>query len=484
MVGRLTISLGNLESFAQSQHRAVGSRIEAKMSSKLTPMLQQYTAIKREHPDVILMFRLGDFYEMFGDDAKIAAQELEITLTSREAGGAGRIPMCGVPYHSVDRYVARLISRGYRVAICDQVEDPKQAKGLVKREVTRVITPGTVLEDAMLDATSNNYLVAPARRQETFGLAVIDISTGEFLVTEMSGDGAEQRLLEEIGRLSPAEVLVPEEADELTTRIQEACNARFTQFALDGFMSAKDILLKHFGTASLRGFDCEDYSAGIDAAASIIKYLESTQPTALNHARSLATYSTSGFMVLDAVTRRNLELTQSLFDGSKSKSLLEILDLTTTSMGGRLLRKWLEQPLLDVSAIHARLDAVEELHGNLLMRSNLRETFQKIADLERLTSRIAARTANARDLIALRDSLAVLPEVGSALGNSENAVLRDLAGTTGGLEHVAEMITGAVVEEPPVSLREGGLIKSGFNKDLDTLRSKSDTIRSSATTSK
>ncbi len=441
------------------------------MSAKLTPMLQQYMAIKQEHPDVILMCRLGDFYEIFGDDAKVAAQELEITLTSREAGKAGRIPMCGVPYHSVDRYVARLISRGYRVAICDQVEDPKLAKGLVKREVTRVVTPGTVLEDSMLQAGSNNYLVAPARRADTYGLAVIDISTGEFLVTEMTGQGAEQRFLDEIGRLSPAEALVPEEPDELTTRIQEACSARFTSFSLDGFMSPRDILLKHFGTSSLRGFDCEDYTAGIDAAAVIIKYLESTQPAALNHVRSLATYSTSGFMVLDAPSRRNLELTQSMFDGAKNKSLLQILDMTVTPMGGRLLKKWLEQPLLDVEAIRTRLDAVEALHENLLVRSGLRETLGRISDLERLMSRTVAKTANARDLIGLRDSLLALPEVGYALSASENAHLRSLADSMGALDSVAEIITAAIVEEPPIVLRDGGMIKPGFNEDLDTLRS-------------
>lgn len=440
------------------------------MTAKLTPMLQQYMAIKQEHPDVILMCRLGDFYEIFGDDAKIAAQELEITLTSREAGKAGRIPMCGVPYHAVDRYVARLISRGYRVAICDQVEDPKLARGLVKREVTRVVTPGTVLEDSMLQAGSNNYLVATARRQETYGLAVIDISTGEFLVTEMSGQGAEQRFLDEIGRLSPAEALVPEEPDELTTRIQDACNARFTSFSLDGFMSSRDVLLKHFGTSSLRGFDCDDYTAGIDAAASVIKYLESTQPAALNHVRSLATYSTSGFMVLDAPSRRNLELTQSMFDGAKNKSLLQILDMTVTPMGGRMLKRWLEQPLLDVEAIRTRLDAVEALHANLLMRSGLRETLGRISDLERLISRTVAKTANARDLIGLRDSLLALPEIGYALAASENPLLRSLADSTTALDSVAEIVTAAIIEEPPIVLRDGGMIKPGFNADLDTLR--------------
>ena len=440
------------------------------MTEKLTPMFQQYTAIKKEHPDVILMFRLGDFYEMFGGDAKIAAQELEITLTSRDAGHAGKIPMCGVPYHSVDRYIARLISRGYRVAICDQVEDPKLAKGLVKRRVTRVVTPGTVLEDSMLEAKSNNFLVAPARQQDVFGLAVIDVSTGEFLVTEISGQGAQQRLLEEIARLSPAEILTPEEPDELTSHIQEACPARMTPFAFERFMSPKDILLKHFGTSSLRGFGCDDYTAGLAAAATVLKYLESTQPAALQHVRSLATYSTEGFMVLDAAARRNLELTQSLFNGARDKSLLQMLDRTITPMGARLLRRWLDQPLLDVEAIEARLDAVDDFHGNLMMRTRVRETLAGIYDLERLTSRTVTGTANARDLIALRNSLRSLPELQAGLAASQNGTIVSLSECVGSLDEIADLISSATVEEPPITLREGGLIKPGFNQELDTLR--------------
>ena len=441
------------------------------MTDKLTPMLQQYTAIKKEHPDVILMFRLGDFYEMFGDDAKIAAKELEITLTSREAGSSGRIPMCGVPYHSVDRYIARLISKGYRAAICDQVEDPKLAKGLVKRQVTRVVTPGTVLEDSMLEAKSNNYLAALTQKQDDFGLAVIDISTGEFLVTEITGNNAEQRMMDEIARLSPAEIIMSEEADELSARIKEICSARITPFAVDGFMSPKDDLKKHFGTSSLRGFGCDDYMIGLDAAATVLKYLESTQASALQHVRSLATYSTDGFMVLDTPARRNLELTQSMFDGAKNKSLLQILDCTVTPMGARLLRKWLDQPLLDVNAINTRLDAVEDFHSNLMMRTRVRESLKGVYDLERLTSRTVTGTANARDLIALRNSIQALPDLQSALDASTNETVVSLSKALKSLDNIAELISSAIVEEPPIVLREGGLIKQGFNDALDTIRS-------------
>ncbi|MDI6828067.1 MAG: DNA mismatch repair protein MutS [Armatimonadota bacterium] len=443
------------------------------MNPKLTPMLRQYMAIKKEYPDVILMFRLGDFYEMFGKDAEIAAKELEITLTSRDAGKAGRIPMCGVPYHSVERYIARLISRDYRVAICDQVEDPKLAKGLVKREVTRVVTPGTIIEDSMLNSKSNNYLVAIAFRQGVFGLAVSDISTGEFLITELRGPNAESRTLDEVSKLSPAEVLIPEDTKDFGDKIRAVCSARLTEFNLDGFMSPRDILLKQFGTTSLRGFGCEEYTAGLDAAALIVKYLESTQPTALNNVSSLATYSTEKYMVLDAATRRNLELTQSMFGGAKSRSLLQILDRTITAMGARLLKKWLDQPLLDVGEIQARLDAVEEFHNNLMMRTQVRELLQQVYDLERLTSRIATGTANARDLIALRNSLQVLPDLKKVLESSQTSLLSNLQKELSSLEHIVNLISSSIVEEPPTTLKDGGIIKQGFNQELDTLRSAS-----------
>ena len=440
------------------------------MTDKLTPMLSQYTAIKQEHPDVILMFRLGDFYEMFGDDAKIAAKELEITLTSREGGRAGRIPMCGVPHHSVDRYIARLISRGYRVAMCDQVDDPKLAKGLVKREVTRVVTPGTLLEDSMLQPRSNNYLACPARYQDTYGLAIADISTGEFLVTQIGGPSSDRRLLDEIARVSPAEMLVSGEPDDFTARLRELPGARLTEFSLEGFATSREILLKHFGTASLRGFGCDDLTAGLDAAATLLKYLESTQPAALEHIRAIATYSTDGFMVLDASARRNLELTQSIFDGAKSKSLLQILDRSITPMGARLLRRWLDQPLLDVAAINERLDAVSEFLGNLMMRTGVREALGGVYDLERLTSRAVTGTANGRDLIALKNSIRCLPEVRKSLAASENETIRAMCASLDGLDHIAELVESSIAEDPPITIREGGLIKPGFNEELDGLR--------------
>jgi DNA mismatch repair protein MutS len=428
---------------------------------------------KNAHPDVLLMSRMGDFYEMFGEDAKVAARELEITLTSREAGEMGRIAMCGVPHHSVEKYIARLIAKGYRVAVCDQMENPKLAKGLVKRAVTRVVTPGTVLEDSMLEPKSNNYLAAPTRKGELFGLAVLDVSTGEFLVTEIAGHGSEKRLMDEIGRLSPAELLTPPESDALFGKMAEIGGARATEYGLDAFNSPKEILLKHFGTSSLRGFGCEEFTVGLEAAAVVLKYIESTQSVALQHIRTLNTYSTSGFMVLDAPARRNLELMQSMYDGSKSKSLIQILDKTNTPMGGRLLRKWIDQPLLDVEAINGRLQAVDELYGNLLIRSKVRELLSRIYDLERLTTRTVTGTASARDLISLRNSLVSLPELQRTLGGLENETIAGLNRALESLDGIALLISSAIVEEPPITLREGGLIKPGFHDDLDKLRSAS-----------
>lgn len=446
-------------------------RIGDIMAAKLTPMLQQYTEIKKEHPDVILMFRLGDFYEMFGDDAKIASQVLEITLTSRDAGNSGRIPMCGVPYHAVDRYIARLIGSGYRVAICDQMEDPKLAKGIVRRQVTRIVTAGTILEDSMLDSKSNNYLAAPARYQDVYGLAIIDISTGEFLITEAKGDGGAQRIIDEIVRLSPAEVIVMDD-DEWAQSICAAAS-NITNFTPDGFMSSRDILLAHFGTTSLRGFGCEDYTAGMKAAAAIIKYLEKTQQAALNLVRSLSVYSTSGFMVLDASARRNLELTQSMLDGSKSNSLLQVIDKTITPMGARLMRKWVDQPLLDLNIINDRLDIVSEFHSNLMTRTRVRELLNGISDIERLTSRISAGTANARDLIALKNSLEPLPQLADSLVSIKSEKARSWNEALRSSQHIVELIEDSIVDDAPITIREGSIIREGFNADVDALRSAS-----------
>ncbi|MCX8053446.1 MAG: DNA mismatch repair protein MutS [Armatimonadetes bacterium] len=438
-------------------------------------MVAQYQAIKEQYPDVILMFRLGDFYEMFGDDAIIASRELEIVLTSRSQGYAAEVPMCGVPYHAVDRYVARLISKGYRVAICDQLEDPKKAKKIVKRGVTRVVTPGTVLEDGMLDAKSNNFLVAVASEPNVYGVSAVDISTGEFAVTEIEGRDSSNKLIEEITRLHPAEVLLKEMEQDLAGPIRANTGATVTRYEeLSVYRKpARELLIEHFRTDSLRGFGAEGMTAGLEAAAMVLDYLKQTNESALASITSMSTYSTSGFMVLDAAARRNLELTHSLSAETKGASLLSIIDQTKTAMGGRLLRKWLDQPLLDVERIQRRLDAVEELYNNALMREEVREKLDGVQDLERLMSRIVAETANARDLVGLAQSIRKLPHIAGALAEAKSERLVTLRQAIEFLEPVAELIESAIVPDPPVAIREGGVIAAGYNAELDELRSAS-----------
>jgi len=444
-------------------------------AKKITPMVAQYEAIKQQYPDVILMFRLGDFYEMFGGDAEVASRELEIVLTSRSQGYAADVPMCGFPHHAVDRYVARLISKGYRVAICDQLEDPKKTKNIVKRGVTRVVTPGTVLEDGMLDAKANNYLAAVISEPDVHGIAVVDISTGEFVVTEVSGRDATTKLVEEIGRLAPAEVLLKEIDQDLADPIRRATTAAITRVDDSAVYrkSAKQLLTEHFHTDSLRGFGAEDMTAGVEAAAVILDYLRQTNAGALQSIASMSTYSTSGFMVLDSAARRNLELTQSMSAETRGASLLSIIDKTKTAMGGRLLRKWLDQPLLDVGRITKRLDSVEEFTSDAMMRGEVREVLGNIQDLERLMGRIVAESANARDLVGLAQSLKNLPELAITLQKVASDRLKTLLLAIEFMDPLVELIEHAIAPDPPLTLRDGGLIAEAHNPDLDELRSAS-----------
>jgi DNA mismatch repair protein MutS len=439
---------------------------------KLTPMLRQYIELKNERPDVILLMRVGDFYEAYGEDAETIARELEITLTGREIQGlADRFPMAGVPFHALDRYLARLVKKGFKVAVCDQVEDPKQAKGLVKRRVTRVVTPGTLVEDALLDAKSNNYLVAAILGQPVCGVGVVDVSTGEFLVTEIDHEAGIAKIVEEVNRLSPAEVLIPDGMDDLHDALCQDCSATLTRMArADLPRSARTALLEHFGTATLRGFGCEEFSAGLDAAAALLTYLKATHMGAVAHIRTLATYSVEDAMTLDAPARRNLELTQGMADGARSKSLLIVLDATQTAMGGRLLKRWLDAPLLSVERINRRLDAVEALYDDALARGDVRDALRGVSDLERLMARVSTGTANARDLVALKLSLSRVPEVAARAAQIDNSSVRALLSEMDGLPEVADLLERAITDEPPISLREGDLIKDGFDADLDELR--------------
>ena len=452
-----------------------------------TPILQQYFRIKAQYPEVLLAMQVGDFYEFYGADAELVARELEIVLTGREDGTNGRIPMAGVPIHSYERYFAKLVQKGYRVAICDQVEDPKLAKGLVKRRVTRILTPGTVVEDSMLTATSNNYLVAAVIGDPVHGLGVVDVSTGEFLTTEIGGEGRLQKLLDEIFRLEPAEILVPEDQTELIQTLREQTSATITPIRLSELVGrdARQILLNHFGVETLRGFGCEEYTRGLDAAAAVLRYLQQNQFQTLQHIRTLATYSVERFMYLDSTARRHLELTQNLLDGSRRYTLLAVLDTTCTPMGARLLKRWLDEPLLNVEAIHARLDAVEALTQHNLHREALREKLRRMADLERLIARACTGTANARDLVALRHSLQELPTLHSELQNlletatTEGAhegdghipsLLVSLTPRLAPLEELHSLLERALVDEPPTNLQTGGIIRDGFDPELDRLR--------------
>ncbi|MCC6728224.1 MAG: DNA mismatch repair protein MutS [Chthonomonadales bacterium] len=449
-----------------------------------TPLMQQYFGARAEHPGVLLLMRVGDFYEAYGDDAVVIAEALNITLTGRDDGGQ-RTPMAGVPHHAAERYIARLIRQGHRVAIMDQVEDPKLARGLVKRRVTRVVSRGTVFEDALLDASANNYLVAAVVGDPVSGVGVVDVTTGEFLATELGGEQGEPELLDEICRLEPAEVLVPEAHEELAETIRQATGAPVTVLQSDGARGgrgAREVLLRHFQTASLRGFGCEEYTAGVEAAALVLRYLQETQVGALGHITSLSTYSTRQYMTLDAVARRNLEIASALGEGGRARSLLGVLDETLTPMGGRLLRRRLDEPLLNVPEINARLDAVEELHTGEILRGDVRETLHGINDVERLVSRASAGMANARDLVGLRESLGRLGRLREVLAACRSATLRSVAERLGaGAEgasrtasasvgSVEELLARALHDEPPAGVREGGLIRSGYSEELDALR--------------
>jgi DNA mismatch repair protein MutS len=443
-------------------------------------MLSQYRAIKREHEDVILLFRLGDFYEMFGDDAKIAAEVLELVLTSREMGKGRRIPMCGVPYHAADRYIARLLAAGHKAAVCEQVEDPRKTKHLVKREVIRILTPGTVVEEHLLEERANNYLASVALADGRWGLAAADGSTGEFVVTEFVGPAAWEELTEELARLRPSELLV-REGEQGVAELAAACGSgcSITSWASQAFLTETpaELLKRHFGVGSLRGFGCEEMPAAVEAAAAVIAYLKRTHKSGLEQLRGLRTYSRSEFMLVDTASRRNLELLASLRDGSKQNTLLWVLDHTLTPMGARLLRRWVTAPLLDPAAIEERLHAVQAFHDDAMVRGRLREQMREIRDLERLVSRAAAATASGRDLAGLRDSLSRLPGLAETLAGGESpegpgshSALARLIDGFDPVSDLCELLSRALEDAPPVNVREGGTIRTGYSAELDDLR--------------
>ncbi len=445
--------------------------------SKLTPMMQQYNEIKKQYKDSILFFRMGDFYEMFYEDAVIASKELEIALTSRDA--KNKIPMAGVPYHSADNYITKLIRRGYKVAICEQVEDPKDAVGIVNREVIRVITPGTVIDDNALEENENNFLISIYIEENSdkvnVGLAFVDISTGEFGVTQFSSDKEYIKLFEEVSRLDPVECIMPDELLK-NTYLVNGLIKRFNCLSINSvddsafiYENAYKKITQHFNNEPLF-FGLKDQLLSIQSAGGILEYLYQTQKTTLKNINSLQIIEPLEFMTIDMNTRRNLELVKSLRDGSKMGTLIWVLDQTLTAMGGRLLKSWIVQPLLQKEKIEERLDAVENLLTNIIMRKELRDNFKKIYDLERLMSKISYGTANARDLVALKNSLKVLPILKETLSSCQSTLLLKLKNNLDTLEDIHDLIEVSIHNNPPVSVKDGGIIKKGYNEELDELR--------------
>ncbi len=440
-----------------------------------TPMFAQYLRIKEQYQDTILFYRLGDFYETFFDDAHTVARELDLVLTGRDAGKKmGRVPMAGIPYHAAESYIAKLIDRGYKVAICEQLEDPKTTKGLVKRDVTRVITPGTVVEPKMLQEKRNNFLCAVSYGKSGFGLAVSDLSTGEFAACEIVGADAVRLLLDELGRLEPAEVILEPglEAEPRLSGTLKTWSIPHSTYDSKYFagQEAYRRLTRHFGVPSLHGFGCEDKPMLISAAGAALAYLEETQKTSLSHISGLAVYYPGQYMTLDASTRRNLELTRALRDGGRKGTLLWVMDKTITSMGGRMLKGWLERPLLSRTEIVKRHDAVQELVEQPMLRADLRSLLSDMHDLERLAGRIAYGNANARDLIALKHSLVTLPSIRVLLEEVRSQRLIELRDALDMLDDVRDLIDAAIQDEPPISVTEGGVIKDGYHPEVDRLR--------------
>ena len=440
--------------------------------AELTPMMKQYLEIKKDNPDSILFFRLGDFYEMFFDDALTASKELEITLTGKECGLEERAPMCGVPYHAVDSYLSRLVQKGYKVAIAEQMEDPKQAKGLVKREVIRVVTPGTITSSQALDETKNNYLMAIVYLGDKMGVSVADITTGDFLVTEV---GSERSLFDEINKFSPAEIIYNDafamsgiSLDEMKDRYHFAVSAVDSHYFQDE--SCRKVLKEHFKVNGLEGLGLGDYDSGVIAAGAVLQYLYETQKTTMDHLTSIVPYSTGNYMVLDSSTRRNLELLETMREKQKRGSLLWVLDKTRTAMGARLLRTWIEQPLIHKEEILERQKAIEELNMNYISREELREYLNPVYDLERLIGRISYKSANPRDLLAFRNSIAMVPYMKQLLQEFTCANLKALEEEMDPLEDLNDLISRAIAEEPPVTVREGGIIRDGFHEEADRLR--------------
>ena len=444
---------------------------------KLSPMMQKYLETKEEYQDCILFYRLGDFYEMFFDDAITASRELEITLTGKDCGLEERAPMAGVPHHAAEMYIAKLVNKGYKVAICEQLENPKTTKGIVKRGVVRVVTPGTVVESNMLEERKNNYIMSVFKTGIYFGISVCDISTGEFYSAEIKDNNNFPMLLDEIARYMPSELVInsmmadcKEEIDKIRERFE---NVYITRFNDKFFTADVQNLDLRFSILDNQGKKVENFGEKILAISSInalIEYIEETQKTSLDHINKIIVYQLSRYMALDINARRNLEITEKMRDKSKKGTLLWVLDKTSTSMGGRALRRWLNDPLVDVLEINKRLDAVKELKDDIILRGDIIDNLKKVYDIERLAGKMAYGNANARDMITLKNSLLKLPEVKKCLQNCKSDLLKELHENLDELQDIYELIDKAIVEDPPMTIKDGGIIKLGYDEQIDVLK--------------
>ena len=448
--------------------------------AEVSPMMQNYLNTKEQYKDCILFYRLGDFYEMFYDDAITASRELEITLTGKACGTEEKAPMCGVPFHAAEIYISRLIAKGYKVAIAEQLEDPKQAKGIVKRDVIRVVTPGTVIETNMLEEKKNNYIMGIVKKGLYYGIAICDISTGDFYATQIKlPENNFEKLLDEYARYVPAEIVVNETMG-LSTKEIETMKDRNSTFVTirenEMFAEDENILLKLYTIEDSFGKKKEslkDVKLAVQAINGLLNYFSETQKVKLEHINKIKLYEVKKYMALDINARRSLELTERMRDKSKRGTLIWVLDKTSTSMGGRLLRRWINDPLLDVKEINERLEAVKELKDNIMLRGELTEILKKVYDIERLAGKISYGNANERDLISLKNSLSHLPELKGLLNSTKAPLLQKLYSNLDELKDICKLIDDAIVEDPPISVKEGGIIKTGYSKDIDEYRNAS-----------
>ena len=445
--------------------------------AEFSPMMQRYLETKEQYKDCILFYRLGDFYEMFFDDAVTASRELELTLTGKDCGQEERAPMCGIPHHAAEIYISRLISKGYKVAICEQLEDPKTAKGIVKRGVIRVVTPGTLVDSNMLEERKNNYIMSIFKSGIYFGISVCDISTGEFYCAEIKDNNNFPMLLDEIARYTPSELVInsmmsdcTEEMKTIKERFERVYITKFNDKFFNGELNNLNLRFNIVDNNGKKIEDIKEKTLAISSINALIEYIEETQKTSLDHINKITFYQLSRYMALDINARRNLEITEKMRDKSKKGTLLWVLDKTSTSMGGRQLRRWLSNPLVDVKEINERLEAVKELKENIILRGDIIESLKKVYDIERLSGKMAYGNANARDMVTLKNSLIRLPEVKQSLRECKTDLLRKLYDSLDELQDIYELIEKAIVDDPPMTIKDGGIIKLGYDEEIDKLK--------------